>query len=110
MSVRRAQEEISSAEFAEWIAYDRLEPIGDRRSDYQAAVIAYVTAQCHSSKRLDPAEFLKMFEFGPNRPASADDIASKLKAFTIAKGGTVKKGKKVIYGPDRKPARKSRTE
>ncbi|MCK9570000.1 DUF4035 domain-containing protein [Candidatus Pacearchaeota archaeon] len=44
--VRELQEKMSSIEFAEWIAYSNIEPIGDKRGDYQAAAIA---AEIHNS-------------------------------------------------------------
>ena len=40
MSVKRAQEEVSSREFAEWMAYDQTDPIGRDRGDWQAAMVA----------------------------------------------------------------------
>jgi hypothetical protein len=50
MSVRRAQREISSAEFAEWAAYYALEPFGDRVADVRAGTITAVLANVHKSK------------------------------------------------------------
>jgi hypothetical protein len=37
---------MSSREFAEWVAYYRREPFGDRRGDIQAAHIASIVANC----------------------------------------------------------------
>ena len=42
MTVAELEQRMSSAEIAEWIAYTSVEPNGDRRSDYQAAMIAAV--------------------------------------------------------------------
>ena len=50
MSVRRAQEEISSAEFGEWIAYYSIEPFGDRMDDLRAGILASVTANANRGK------------------------------------------------------------
>ena len=41
MSVRRAQEEISSTEFMEWIAYERLDPGDPERGDFRTANICF---------------------------------------------------------------------
>lgn len=54
MSVRRAMEEVSSAEFVEWIAYYDMEPFGDRMDDLRAGTIAAVTANCNRAKDTDP--------------------------------------------------------
>ena len=39
MSVRQAQQEISSVEFAEWVAYYQLEPFGEDRADLRCGNI-----------------------------------------------------------------------
>jgi len=50
MSVRRAQQEISSAEFAEWQAYASIEPFGEERADLRSAIVACVIANSNRSK------------------------------------------------------------
>jgi len=50
MSVRRAQEEISSAEFGEWIGYYSIEPFGDRIDDLRAGTVASTIANVHRAK------------------------------------------------------------
>lgn len=44
MTVARARREIDSHEFAEWIAYYGLEPLGDERADWHAALITSTLA------------------------------------------------------------------
>ena len=44
MSIVEAQSRIDAREFAEWMAYDRLSPIGDDRADASAALVAYTVA------------------------------------------------------------------
>ena len=41
---------ITASELKMWIEYDRLSPIGDQRSDIQAALIASTTAQSQGCK------------------------------------------------------------
>ena len=45
MSVRRAQEEISSREFIEWLAFDSIDPGEPVRSDMNAAMISSIIAK-----------------------------------------------------------------
>jgi len=51
MSVARAQEEISSYEFAEWQAYAELEPFGETRADMRAGTIAATIANTQRTKK-----------------------------------------------------------
>ena len=72
MSVRRAQEEISSREFAEWLAYNRLEPWGQERADLRAAIIAATVANCNRGSDTRPfaaKDFMPDF----SRPEGPDD-------------------------------------
>ena len=50
---------MDSRGFTEWMAFDRVEPIGGRRSDYQAAIIASTVANAnrHKGGRL-PDDFI----------------------------------------------------
>lgn len=57
------------AEFVEWVAFSRIEPFGDERADWRAALIASVIAEVnrHSTKRrrpFQPKDFLLKFEGG----------------------------------------------
>ena len=61
MSVREAQERIEADEFTYWLAYNRLDPIGSERGDYQTALIAHTTASVHSKKKLKFDDFLLKF-------------------------------------------------
>lgn len=60
MSVKRCQREVDSAEFSEWQAFDRVEPIGQRRDDINAALIRKTIAASVSKKgaRLKLKSFL----------------------------------------------------
>lgn len=65
MSVAQAQAEIDSAEFAEWAAYDRVEPFGERRADLRNAITSAVVANAFrgkDSKTFQAADFLPDFD------------------------------------------------
>ncbi len=49
-SVAEAQERIDSQEFAEWMAYDRVDPFGEHRADLRAALVASVIANSNRGK------------------------------------------------------------
>ncbi len=63
MSVRQAQEEISWREFAEWIAYDRLNPFGLERGDMQAGIVASaaVTPYLKPGAKISAADYMPDF-------------------------------------------------
>ncbi len=59
------------SEFIEWIAYSRIEPFGDERADWRAALVASVDAEVNRGrtkrkKPFQPKDFLLSFE-GPKR-------------------------------------------
>lgn len=61
MSVARAMREIDSAEFADWMAYYRIEPFGERMSDLRTGIIAATVANANRGKKqkaLHPIDFL----------------------------------------------------
>lgn len=41
-------------QFAEWLEYERLEPFGDRRADYRAALIAMMLANINRDTKRRP--------------------------------------------------------
>lgn len=65
MSVREAQQRVSSREFAEWMAYYRLEPFGELRHDLQSAIIASVIANVNRNPKKHAKPF-KVDEFMPD--------------------------------------------
>ena len=58
MSVKEAQEKISSKEFSEWMAYDLLEPFGGLVHDYREATMCYLTAKMAGISNLKIEDFL----------------------------------------------------
>lgn len=81
---------ISAAELAEWVAFDRIDPIGDWRGDAQAAQVATQLANVHRGKRKPYAikDFLMTWE--PKRQQTMQEMIDIAKATTLAMGGEVK--------------------
>ena len=82
MSVRRAQEEISSREFVEWIAFESIDPGEPVRSDMNAAMVASIIANVNRDPKkrarpYEPKDFMWDFE-GRTRTAPAKSIKMKL--------------------------------
>lgn len=80
MSVRRAQQEISSAEFAEWAAFYADEPFGDRVADVRAGTIAAVLANIHKNKNTPAYGPLDFYTWAqkpvePAAPPNAESVA-----------------------------------
>ncbi len=61
---------ISSRQLTEWMAYDQLEPFGERRADLRMAILASLIANANRDpdKRREPfspADFMPRFESEP---------------------------------------------
>ena len=57
--------EITSAQFAEWMAYSRLEPWGEDRDDLRTGIVASVIANSNrgkGKKPYKPQDFMPDFE------------------------------------------------
>lgn len=66
------------AEFVEWVAYSRIEPFGDERADWRAALNASVVAEVNRGKTkrkkpFQPGDFLLRFE-GPKRQSAQTQL------------------------------------
>lgn len=80
MSKARVDAEISAAEAMDWHLLDAIEPWGERRADYRAAVICWTIAGVNYSgrgRRPQLRDFLKMFEF-ESKPAQSDEQIGEL--------------------------------
>lgn len=78
MSVARAQREVSSAEFVEWIAYDREHPIGDERMDLGFGIVASTIAKVHGNRR-EPRDFMPLVNKPkPTKVMTTSEIRSVL--------------------------------
>ncbi len=96
MSVAEAQQRISSREFAEWMAFDRVEPIGGRRGDYQTAMLAALLANIYRDPKAHRRPYAVQ-DFVPQwwqaaRPTDWRQVLHKAALVTRMLGGTVKEG------------------
>ena len=82
MPVSVLQQSMDAREFAEWLAYDKMDPIGDERQEYMLAQIPYIFALVNAGKK---GRKIKLSDFlpkhGPKRRASNKDLAGKFRAF-----------------------------
>lgn len=65
---------MSSADIAEAMAFERIEPFGEYRDDMRAALIASTIANCHRSpkgKSFTLSDF--MLDFSEQKPRTVDD-------------------------------------
>lgn len=75
--------EISSRDFAEWLAYSRLEPWGEERDDLRMGIIAATIANANrgkNQKAYKPADFIPDFEPESDEQASARIMAQVMAA------------------------------
>lgn len=92
MSVARCQQEVSSAEFAEWIAFAQVDgPWWSERGDLQAAIVASTLANVHARKgrRYTPRDFMPYRDARP-REQSISDMRAVMAAFTAAHNASVR--------------------
>lgn len=72
-----AQRWITSREFGEWKAFDKISPIGDIRSDWQAALVASTIAKVFASRGKHMiGDFL--LRFGPKELPDPKDVGRRL--------------------------------
>lgn len=115
MSVREAQARIDAPEFAEWMAFERLEPFGPQRDDERAGTIAATLANINrdSAKKSDPFMptdfFPRLEDMMAEAEAAlyeppADELQGKLMAWALlmadANKGKPKASKKPRKGKD----------
>ncbi len=85
MPVARAQDEISSREFVEWIAFEEMEPVGEERMDLRFAWLLDVVASSAGVKRSKVGEnFLRAMDFeNSDKPQqTAEQMKAVLMGFT----------------------------
>jgi hypothetical protein len=91
---------MSSREFAYWLAYDSIEPIGDRRGDIQAGVVASTISNLirgafsRDAEMLGPLDFVPRFETRAEAaPPSPAEVYKKLRTIALLAGAKkVEKG------------------
>lgn len=86
MSVRRAQKEIDSREFAEWMAFGRIEPWGEERDDIRSAMLLQFLFNSFRGEKQKAAkleDFLMRFDAdGPRKKQTGVEMQNILKQFT----------------------------
>ena len=91
MPVARAKEEIDSAEFTDWIEFNKLDPYGQWRGDAQAGIIAATIANANRSKgpSFKPEDF--MMTYGPpkRKEMSGDQMMALFGAFAEAHNASI---------------------
>lgn len=84
--MRHAQQAISSREFGEWIAYDRLSPIGDDRADLRTGIETSAIVNILAgkpSRRSRPIDFMPKFH-QPAKSSLAEPAAIERNLFAFA--------------------------
>ena len=73
-------------ERAEWIAYDRLDPIGQQRGDLNAAIIAHTVASVFCGKGRQPrvSDFMPDWDTAASGDAGQQSIESMKAVFMAA--------------------------
>jgi hypothetical protein len=80
MPVAELQQRMSSAEFEDWIAYDQVSPIGAKRLDHLAALIAATVANSNpwrkkGSKPIPVSSFVPDWRPKPKASTPEDQLA-----------------------------------
>ena len=83
LPVAEAQQRISAREFGWWKAFDRISPIGRKREDMHAALIAFVGASVNSTKKLKLDDFVLRWAPKQVRRRPWREIKAKLTAFAL---------------------------
>ena len=75
MTVREAQNRINAREFAEWIAYDHIEPFGEERADMRAGIISSTIANSvrgRNRRAYKPKDFMPQYDKQTKRQNQGD--------------------------------------
>jgi hypothetical protein len=82
LDVDRMLSEVSGEQLREWLEFAAIEPFGDRRADYQTALLASVLANVWRGKGQRAAE-LKDFllDFRPKEKPNPQKLRNKLLAW-----------------------------
>jgi len=72
-------EQLSSRQISEWIAFARIQPLGESRSDWRMGRLAALIANIHRAK--DAPEYRPEDFYEPYEPPSQDDLSARLQAF-----------------------------
>ena len=81
-SLRETQEAVDAEEYKLWVAYDKIEPFGDRRADLRTATIAAILANQNRKRGQKPfthEDFMPRFKHA--RVQSAEEVRRRLMLF-----------------------------
>lgn len=95
MTVADLLARISSRELSEWMAYERIAgPLGGRRHDVLAGIIAATIANTNRGKGRPPASVSKFVPEWDDHPAPPppEELLAKARQINAALGGTESRG------------------
>lgn len=68
---------ISSSQFTEWMAFDEIDPIGERRADLRNAMVMRMHISMNTPKGKTPPTIHELMPFEPEQP-SQDESWKKI--------------------------------
>jgi len=79
--------------FYEWLAYYQIDPFGNERADYHAAMVVSTLANIHRDPKTQrqpyqPGDFMPQFEAQPERHQTVGQQLEIVKMLNAALGGT----------------------
>ncbi len=93
MSVATAMRKISSREFADWMAYDRIEPFGEMRADLRSGIIAAAVVNVNRGRGQKPfpaSDFMPKFDEPERKVMTAAQIEARLMGFAAQHNASLK--------------------
>lgn len=89
MPVAEAQRRISAREFAEWMAFDQLYPIGRERDDWRAAALLTMLANIHRGKGKPPFKLKQFWPQWDRTEPDPEELEQKAKAAFASLGAAL---------------------
>jgi hypothetical protein len=81
---------MTAREFSRWMRYNEIEPIGPRRLDYLASMIAACVINSVSKKKVSVADVMPRWE-GQREPPPPKTVEAKFRAFAFMHNAAVAK-------------------
>jgi len=78
---------MSARDVAEWQAYATIDPFGEERADFRAAIVACTVASAMGGKKCKPTDFMPLLDKPQNEPQDELQMQQKLQAFAKVFGG-----------------------
>lgn len=81
-------QQIGSRQLTEWMAFDKIDPIGGRRGDAHSAQLATMLANIFARRSGDPPFEIPdfMMEFGPGKQKTPDELYQMVRIWAILNG------------------------